>query len=159
MLFTQELDRHVFITFILQVRKLHFGGVKQLLKILQDPRVYVCMCLCVCARACVRVCTLAGMCICVCVCCALTCGSGVRRTMSSSSAVHLGSFVLRVGFLLTWDFPSLGWLASEPKGSSCCYLPTSEITRMCHHTCIFFSIVDFGNQSHKFLSRSRTHRF
>lgn len=43
-------------------------------------------------------------------------------------------FLLRYSFFPSWSSPGkLGWLTSEPQGSTCLNLPSARTTSMCHH--------------------------
>lgn len=43
---------------------------------------------------------------------------------------------------MAWNLLSRpGWLTERPQGSCCVHLPSTEITRVCHHTWHFFFIL------------------
>lgn len=92
------------------------------------------VCICVSVWRCTHVCVCVHLPVCVCVHAHIEAHThGYCGGERSKSTVFLNCslfYSLRQSFSLNLDLNNLFWLASEPQGCSCLYLPSTGITSM-----------------------------
>jgi hypothetical protein len=113
------------------------------------------VCICVSVWRCTHVCVCVHLPVCVCVHAHIEAHThGYCGGERSKSTVFLNCslfYSLRQSFSLNLDLNNLFWLASEPQGCSCLYLPSTGITNIYHCTLFFTWVLGIRLRSFHFL--------